>query len=56
MSEERLEEIEVDLDDDLFDKIVRHLGTDEPEVISEWVSEVVKTVFTEYLNKEMQDD
>ena len=54
MSEERLDEIEVDLEDDLYDKIVKHLGTDEPEVVQEWVSEVILTLITEYLDKEMQ--
>ena len=54
MSEEKLDEIEVDLEDDLYDKIVKHLGTDEPEVISVCVSETLRTVFTEYLDKEMQ--
>ena len=54
MSEKRLEEVEVEIDDDLFDKIIEHLGTDEPEVISVWVSETLRTVFTEYLDKEMQ--
>ena len=52
MSEERLEEIEVDLEDDLYSKIVKHLGTDEPEVVQEWVSEVILTLITEYLDKE----
>ena len=54
MSEEKLDEIEVDLEDDLYDKIVKHLGTDDPEVVQEWVSEVIITLITEYLDKEMQ--
>ena len=54
MSEEKMDEIEVDLEDDLYDKIGKHLGTDEPEVVQEWVSEVIITLITEYLDKEMQ--
>ena len=54
MSEENLDEIEVDLEDDLYGKIVKHLGTDDPEVVQEWVSEVIITLITEYLDKEMQ--
>ena len=54
MSEEKLDEIEVDLEDDLYGKIVKHLGTDDQEVVQEWVSEVIITLITEYLDKEMQ--
>ena len=54
MSEEKLDEIEVDLEDDLYGKIVKHLGTDDPEVVQEWVSEVIITLITEYIDKEMQ--
>ena len=52
MIDEELVDIEIQLDDDLQQKIVDHLGTYDPQVIQQWIQEVLNTVFSEYLDKE----
>jgi ATP-dependent Clp protease adapter protein ClpS len=51
-----MEDIELELDDELHVKIVQYLGTDDPYTIQQWISEVLNTVFSEYLDKENADD
>ncbi len=52
MSEKQTEEVEVDIEDEIYDKIVAHLETEDPEVISKWVSEALSVMFKEYIDKE----
>ena len=54
MSEKQTEEVEVDIEDEIYDKIVAHLETEDPEVISKWVSEALSVMFKEYIDKEKE--
>ncbi len=47
-----MEEVEIDLEEDTYNKIVAYLGTTDPKIISEWITSVLEMVFTEYLYKE----
>jgi hypothetical protein len=49
--EEEMVSVDIDLDNDLYDKIVAHLETRNPNIISQWISEVIKIVITEYIEK-----
>jgi hypothetical protein len=49
--EEEMVSVDIDLDNDLYDKIVAHLETSDPNIISQWISEVIKIVITEYIEK-----
>ena len=50
--QEKMVEIDINLDDDLYDKIVAHLETNDPNIISRWISEAIKVVVAEYIEKE----
>jgi hypothetical protein len=50
--QEKMIEVDIDLDDDLYNKIVAHLETDDPNIISQWISMAIKIVITEYIEKE----
>ncbi|SVD08347.1 uncharacterized protein METZ01_LOCUS361201 [marine metagenome] len=50
--EEEMVSVDIDLDNDLYDKIVAHLETSDPNIISQWISEAIKIVITEYIEKE----
>ncbi len=50
--EEELTDLELELDDDIHQKIINHLGTEDPFTIQQWIQEVLNTVFSEYLDKE----
>ncbi len=49
--EEEMVSVDIDLDNDLYDKIVAHLETSDPNIISQWISEAIKIVITEYIEK-----
>lgn len=50
--QKKMIEVDIDLDDDLYNKIVAHLETDDPNIISQWISMAIKIVITEYIEKE----
>lgn len=50
--QEKMIKVDIDLDDDLYNKIVAHLETDDPNIISQWISMAIKIVITEYIEKE----
>ena len=50
--QEKMIEVDIDLDDDLYNKIVAHLETDDPNIISQWISMAIKIIITEYIEKE----
>ena len=50
--QEKMIEVDIDLDDDLYNKIVAHLETDDPNIVSQWISMAIKIVITEYIEKE----
>ena len=49
--QEKMIEVDIDLDDDLYNKIVAHLETDDPNIVSQWISMAIKIVITEYIEK-----
>jgi hypothetical protein len=50
--QEKMIKVDIDLDDDLYNKIVAHLETDDSNIISQWISMAIKIVITEYIEKE----
>ena len=52
MKDEKLQDVEFELDDDIHQKIVNHLGTEDPYTIQQWIQEVLNTAFSQYLDKE----
>ncbi len=52
MDIEKTEEVEIDLDEDLYNKIVEYLGTTDSKIVSEWIGSAIETSFIEYLDKE----
>ena len=54
MNNEELVDVELELDDDIHQKIVDHLGTEDPLIIQEWIQEVLNSVFSEYIDKEKE--
>ena len=52
MSEEQFEEIELEIEDEIYDRIVKHLETEDPDIISKWISESLTIMFNEYIDKE----
>ena len=48
----KMEEVEIDLDEDLYNKIVEYLGTTDSKIISGWIGASLETIFAEYLDKE----
>ena len=51
-----IDDVELELDDKLHKKIIQYLGTEDPYTIQQWISEVLNTVFSEYLDKETRND
>lgn len=52
MSEEQFEEVELEIEDEIYDRIVKHLGTEDPDIIAKWISESLTIMFNEYIDKE----
>ena len=52
MKEDKLQDVAFELVDDIHQKLVNHLGTEDPYTIQLWIKEVLNTVFSEYLDKE----
>ena len=52
MKNEELIDVDVDLDDEIYDRIVKYLGTEDPDIISKWISESLTIMFNEYIDKE----
>ena len=50
--EEQFEEVEFEIEDEIYDRIVKHLGTEDPDIISKWISESLTIMFNEYIDKE----
>ena len=44
--------VDIDLDLDIYDKIVSHLETNDPDIISKWISKAIEIVIIEYIEKE----
>lgn len=44
--------VDIDLDLDIYDKIVAHLETNDPDIISKWISKAIEIVIIEYIEKE----
>ena len=49
---EQFEEVELEIEDEIYDRIVKHLGTEDPDIISKWISESLTIMFNEYIDKE----
>ena len=52
MNEEQFEEVELEIEDEIYDRIVKHLGTEDPDIISKWISEALTIMFNNYIDKE----
>ena len=48
MSEEQFEEVELEIEDEIYDRIVKHLGTEDTDIIGKWISELDNYVKSEY--------
>jgi hypothetical protein len=36
MSEEQFEEVEIEIEDEIYDRIVKYLGTEDPDIIAKY--------------------